>query len=548
MKRFLLFTGLAFFVLMAYSQQVEREMVVLEIATGTWCPYCPGSAMGADDLIENGHDVAVIEYHSGDDYQNTYATSRINYYGITGFPTAVFDGVSQVVGGSSNQSMYPQYLPRYQNRKNTPSSFTIDVEGYHYGLTEYHADITLEKVAATSSEDIVLHAALTESHIEEYWQGMDELNFVERLMIPNQYGTPVDFSGGDIQEVNLTFDMEAEWVMDNCELVVFLQDTDTKEILQGTKISLTEFPSACQLDAGILSTSHIPLTTCSGTVQPLVEFNNCGNEELTSLDVSYSVNGGEPVTAEWTGSLAYRDTATMELPLGEFTVEESNTLEVSLSNPNGQGDEFNGNDAQTQEIEQAMEVTNPIYIMLRTDNNPEETTWEILNSSGEVVHSGGPYEEPSTFVLLNDPFEFEYDDCYSFIIYDAGGNGIRNGNGMGMYYIAYGNDEEIVEGAEFGDQEETEFNLTVTSVNELAKNNKITLYPNPVQKGEAAYINIPGNENARFSIFDNTGHLLQELQAESGISQIPVSRLSAGVYVIQIVTADQVVSRKLIIE
>lgn len=548
MKKFTFLFASLFIACLAYSQQVERDMVILEIATGTWCPYCPGSAMGADDLIENGHDVAVIEYHSGDDYQNTYATSRINYYGITGFPTAVFDGVSQVVGGSSNQSMYPQYLPHYENRKNTPSSFTIDVEGYHYGLTEYHADITVEKVASTSSENMVVHAALTESHIEEYWQGMDELNFVERLMIPDQYGTPIDFSSGDVQELELVFDMEAEWVMDNCELVVFLQDTDTQEILQGAKISMMEFPPASATDAGMLSLNHIPLSTCTGEVQPFVEFNNCGSEELTSVDISYSVNGEEPVTTTWEGSLNYRDTATIELPPGNFTVQEANTLEVSLSNTNGMGDEFAGNNTMSQEIELAMEVTNPIYIMLRTDNDPQETTWEIINSSGEVVHSGGPYEEPSTFVLLNDPFEFEYDDCYSFIIYDAGGNGIRNGNGMGMYYLSYGNDEEIIEGAAFGDQEETEFNLTVTSVNELAQDKKITLYPNPVQKGEAAYINIPGNENAQLSIFDNTGRLIQEVQSKEGINQIPVSRLSAGIYVIQLVTADQTVSRKLIIE
>ena len=36
------------------AQAVPREMVVMEIGTGTWCTYCPGAAMGADDLLENG--------------------------------------------------------------------------------------------------------------------------------------------------------------------------------------------------------------------------------------------------------------------------------------------------------------------------------------------------------------------------------------------------------------------------------------------------------------------------------------------------------------
>ena len=63
-KTILLFTMV--FGMMALFGQTTRENVVVEIATGTWCQYCPGAAMGADDLISNGHDVAVIEYHGGD--------------------------------------------------------------------------------------------------------------------------------------------------------------------------------------------------------------------------------------------------------------------------------------------------------------------------------------------------------------------------------------------------------------------------------------------------------------------------------------------------
>ena len=77
-------------------------MVVLEIGTGTWCPYCPGSQMGADDLVTNGCSVAVVEYHNGDSFTNSYSNARNTYYGISGFPTAVFDGVQYVVGGSTH--------------------------------------------------------------------------------------------------------------------------------------------------------------------------------------------------------------------------------------------------------------------------------------------------------------------------------------------------------------------------------------------------------------------------------------------------------------
>ncbi len=68
---------------------VPRELVVVEIATGTWCGYCPGAAMGAHDLLQNGHAVAIVKNHNGDTFANTYSNARNSYYAITGYPTAL---------------------------------------------------------------------------------------------------------------------------------------------------------------------------------------------------------------------------------------------------------------------------------------------------------------------------------------------------------------------------------------------------------------------------------------------------------------------------
>ncbi len=222
--------------------QVERDMVILEIATGTWCYYCPGSSMGADDLIANGHNVAVIEYHQYlgfEPYANIYSDARFNYYEMSGCPTAVFDGIIFLAAGDPSYSLYEDYLPRYNIRNAVPSSFTIDLSGVEIGL-DYTVSLTANKVASTSSTNMVLHLVLTESQIAEEWQGQTELNFVERLMIPDQYGTALDFSTGDTQTVDLEFTLDLGWASGNCELVAFIQDNDSKEILQGTKIALSE--------------------------------------------------------------------------------------------------------------------------------------------------------------------------------------------------------------------------------------------------------------------------------------------------------------------
>ena len=219
----------------------EREMVVLEIGTGTWCVYCPGAQMGGDDLVTNGHSVVVVEYHNGDSFTNSYSNARNTYYGISGFPTAVFDGVEYFVGGSQTQSMYQNYLPIYEGRKEIMSAFSVDIFGDHSGL-DYNVVVKLNRLAAIPPNwnNLVVHFTVTESDIPFNWFGQTEVDYCERLMVPNELGTPVDLINNTLLEIPLSFALNASWVTDNCELAAFIQNLDTKEILQGDKVWLSD--------------------------------------------------------------------------------------------------------------------------------------------------------------------------------------------------------------------------------------------------------------------------------------------------------------------
>ncbi len=218
----------------------DREMVLLEIGTGTWCVYCPGSAMGADDLVENGHNVAVIEYHDGDDYETVQSAYRAtNYYGINSFPTAQFDGVITQVGGNANQSIYLTYLPLYEERADNISLFELDINVEMDGETDIDIDVLVDNIYPYPGDNIVLHVVCTESHIPENWFVMNEINFVCREMLPDQYGTAMDFSSQTTYTGSFDLDISA-YEKDNCEIVVFLQNNDTKEVLQAAKFDLED--------------------------------------------------------------------------------------------------------------------------------------------------------------------------------------------------------------------------------------------------------------------------------------------------------------------
>jgi len=543
----LLTTLIALFSLSVSAQQVEREMVVLEIATGTWCTFCPGSAMGADDLIANGKDVAVIEYHNGDPYTNTYGNSRNSYNNVGGIPDAHFDGTLVVVGGSHTVSMYPQYLPKYNQRITVMSSFTIGVVGETAGFSDYFTEITIEKVAASSASDIRLHLVVTESEIEENWQGMSELHYVERLMAPDQNGTSLDFSGNDIQVVNLDFGIEDSWVYEHCELVVFLQDNNTHEILQGFKMPLSDFGPANDYDVALTELRGIPEGSCSGLLSPSVTIKNNSEIELTQVDINYSVNGGDLFTTPWTGSLGYLETANVDLPSVDFVNQDNNAATVYTTSPNGNDDEYIFNDTIVQSFEIAMSVDETVNLMLRLDDYPEETSWEVKDSSGEVIYSGDSYTTPGDNIY--ETFNLNQYECYSFAIYDAGGNGLEL---PGFFILYYGSNSSILEGSEYGSMASTEFSTGYVGIDEDISANSLSIFPNPFTDKTNISFSLNSIQNIEIDVYNILGEKVSALDKGilsqgSQVVEFDRSKLTKGIYFISMNINGEFITKKIIV-
>ncbi len=228
---------------MVYTYTHNKQYVLLEIATGTWCQYCPGAAMGADDLVENGQEVAVVENHNGDTYAYTASNARNSYYIISGFPTAIFDGIKRLVGGDHSVSLYTSYLPIYESDYAVKTAFGITIsDGYSSG-NSYNLSVTVDRFGETpfANSNLVLHLALTQSHIMVNWQGQTHLEFVNRAMPPDASGTPVNLKDTNQVTVPLTFTVNPAWGGDlstDYELVAWVQDLTTREVVDAEKVNL----------------------------------------------------------------------------------------------------------------------------------------------------------------------------------------------------------------------------------------------------------------------------------------------------------------------
>ena len=86
--------------------------------------------------------------------------------------------------------------------------------------------------------------------------------------------------------------------------------------------------------------------------------------------------------------------------------------------------------AVAQECEQQT-----LVFSITTDGYPEETTWNIVDNDGNIVLSGGPYEESNTLYTSEACVPL---GCYTLQLMDSYGDGF-DGNfdsGIGVYTIS----------------------------------------------------------------------------------------------------------------
>jgi len=267
--------------------------------------------MGVRDLVTNGHYVAVVENHNGDSYAYSESNARNSYYGITGYPTAIFDGIKKLSGGDHNVSLYPAYLPIYQARYAIKTNFGITITGYHIG-NNYYITLGIDRYGETpfANSNLVAHLALTQSNIMVSWQGQNRLDYVSRAMAPNASGTPINLSVQTHVNVPLTLVFNPAWggsiANHDFELIAWVQDLTTKEVVDAQKLDLLNIPVGINnLNTGIpalnvfpnpASTQTTVYFSLNETAQTKIEIYNVSGQVVKTLTDKEFNNGSHMIT------------------------------------------------------------------------------------------------------------------------------------------------------------------------------------------------------------------------------------------------------------
>lgn len=546
MKRiqFLLTVTIFTFCSVALKAQVPRKYVVAEEFTGIDCSGCPTAAKVLDDLMEEKNKLIVVAYHenhysaSNPIFNNPNGQKRLGYYKVTGLPTVQMDG--------SSTMPYPPALndfeAKYDQRIATSSPVSIALTLTPVSWKNYKADVTVTKQGNLPTGSLKLMLAVTERNIDYTWMTMNKLNYVERLMLPDANGTLLNIASGS-QTNSFTFSLDPKWQSDYCDLVVFVQNDATKEILQAEKASCA-ITQANDVAADLIS-GFDKGTSCPTAVTPSVRIRNSGTSNLTSAVIKYSINGGTTNTYNWTGSLAPYTQATVTLPKMTVSLKPQpalNPLLVVVSNPNGKTDEDYSNDSLILNVKSAAFAGKKPGFRLKTHQWAFSVDWVLYNESGTVI-------DKSTTLSNNKLYTKTFNlapGCYRMVVNDGTGNGLYSPYGAadcGFFTFMDDKGIKLVDSiSKFGYS--TQFLFTTSLSTEIENSNEaenISVFPNPTQGN--IYVDFITSKTT-ISLFNLTGEKIKEIVTEEN-TVIDLSNYANGIYLMKLVTEDGIITRKI---
>lgn len=539
MKKFLSLLTLSLIIGIGVINAQNQRTVVLECFTSTTCGPCASANPALDNLINNNADKLIaIKYHvnwpAAGDPMNLHnpgdVSSKVSFYSINAVPYSVGDGTWVGNSSSVSQAMINQWAA-----VDSP----IDMRMTHYfNATQDTMFVVVmgRASSAINSNSLKLNISVIEKTMEYASapgsNGERIFHNVMKKLLPSVAGTSIAaMEAGDYFAYKYSWALANVMNVSELTAVAWLQDGTTKQMIQGCKSSDDVQPFFAK-QAKISKLDHTKKTICSSSVNPDIYVTNFGSETINSLAVNVSVNGTSIADLTWQGNIDFGKTAKInfgELNFADVETLENNEMIFEITQINGAADE-NAPGTYRYAFEEAPVVVNKtLKLSIRTDDEPQNITWDIVKTSnGEVVVSGGPYEEPHK--VYSENIELVDDDCYMFTIYDAGGNGMAGGNGL--YGIKVGS-QTIISGNDFTDKESNEFYFTKNDG--VAENigNDAHIYPNPSN----GFITVDVEGMNVLTVYNTTGQMVYN-QSINDKTTVDLSKLEKGTYLMVLTTKE----------
>jgi hypothetical protein len=344
-------TGMSAFAQLPVSTAPENKNVILEEYTGIHCTYCPdGHKLAEQYRSANPNDVFLINVHTGSyavpsgselDFRTSFGSALASASQLAGYPAGSinrrnFPGYEQSgsPSGATAQSRGSwsttgPVVTAEASYVNVACSATVDVQTR---LLTVDVEAYFTGTGAPSSMNI--NVALTQSNIEGTQTGssynpaqvLPNGNYLHhhalRHMLTGQWGDVITTTSmGTLVQKQYTYTLPASivnipLVLGDLEIIAFIAEGN-EPIITGHDGPITYiFPAGTnQVDLASATNMTVPSNWCTNNVTPEITVTN--NETVTACDtfeVSYTLNGGSPVTQQVYTTLAAGANTTISFP------------------------------------------------------------------------------------------------------------------------------------------------------------------------------------------------------------------------------------------
>ncbi|MDF1673310.1 MAG: T9SS type A sorting domain-containing protein [Vicingaceae bacterium] len=295
-------------------------------------------------------------------------------------------------------------------------------------------------------------------------------------------------------------------------------------------------------DAVLLNISRVPAFVCGDSITPKITIRNHGSATLTSLDVNYELDALGVNQLNWSGSLPSFGVDSIILPT-MYIPSGNHTFRAFCTNPNSTTDQNHLNDsANTSFISNANPTFATLY--LNTDNFGGETSWLIRDGGGST------YIESPGYASINGGQQITeslclYDSCFTLVLKDSYGDGFCCAFGSGSIYLVNNFGDTIAQNTTFNsDSLVFPFCISTTGINELTINT-FDIYPNPTNG--LFTINSDNSKTYNIQIFDVLGNIVYQKPNNNNKTTIDLRTQTKGVYLVSVITENNRVVKRIII-
>jgi hypothetical protein len=345
--------------------------------------------------------------------------------------------------------------------------------------------------------------------------------------------------------------------LSNLELIGFVAES-ASNIINVARFPITYTGLSTTNNANVVSISQIePL--CVNTVAPKFQLKNMGGAPITTAEISYSINGGTPATYTYSGNINPLGTVDVTLPALSFTLNPSNTINITVTSVNGTNDDDPSNNSGSSTFTATTSESQTVNVILRLnqDRYGQEITWKFFDAAGNQIAAGGPYAQLAangTLLHIHN-VTVPATGCYRFVLYDSYGDGINSGYGAGNATIldGYYNLVYFTNGV-FATQAARNFDVTGnvnnTGLQENQFANSLNIYPNPVNASSATFdFTLTETNSVSLVVRNAIGQTLSvqnlgKMTAGNHSATIDVSGLAGGLYFIDLNVGNTVITNK----